>query len=548
MPSSAARNTILRSAAHNDCRAVPFTPQVPPSLLSKLLTGYDPELASQLVSGFTDGFSTGCENLPAGHATQNLTSCQEAPQVIDRYIADELQAGRIAGPFHETDPGLLKVSPIGLIPKKTPGSFRVIHHLSFPAGSSVNDNIPQECTSVSYGSIDEALHDIVSTPDPYLAKTDIASAFRIIPIRPAECPLLGFRWRGAAYMDRAMPMGCASSSRTFQAFSVALVWIAQNKFGVGPMVAVLDDFLFVGDSLDSCKKSLDGFRRMCRALNVPLKEEKTVEPCKSLCFLGVILDVALQELRLPEEKVGRAAAAIAQLLPRRKAQLRTVQSCIGLLSFACIAVPLGRPFLRRLYDLCRGVRRPYHRVSISREARLDLRAWQLFLSRFNGRSIIDRRRWHQDPGILLETDASGAIGIGAVCAGAWLFGSWPAELKDAHICVKELAAVVVAIAVWRDRLAHRCVIVRSDNESVVACINSQTSRSRHMMQWLRQMFVTVVLNNILVRAVHISGHANGASDALSRGLVQEFRRLRPTADPLPTAWRWEEFPVVLHRG
>lgn len=246
--------------------------------------------------------------------------------------------------------------------------------------------------------------------------------------------------------------------------------------------------------------------------------------------------------------MGRAAAAVAQLLPRRKAQLRTVQSCIGLLSFACIAVPLGRPFLRRLYDLCRGVRRPYHRVSISREARLDLRAWQLFLSRFNGRSIIDRRRWHQDPGILLETDASGAIGIGAVCAGAWLFGSWPADLKDAHICVRELAAVVVAIAVWRDRLAHRCVIVRSDNESVVACINSQTSRSRHMMQWLRQMFVTVVLNNILVRAVHISGHANGASDALSRGLVQECRRLRPTADPLPTVWRWEEFPVVLHRG
>ena len=107
---------------------------------------------------------------------------------------------------------------------------------------------------------------------------------------------------------------------------------------------------------------------------------------------------------------------------------------------------------------------------------------------------------------------------------------------------------MVAITVWRDRLAHRCVIARSDNESVVACINSQTSRSRHMMQWLRQMFVTVVLDNILVRAVHISGHANGASDALSRGLVLEFRRLRPAADPLPTAWRWEEFPVVLHRG
>ena len=525
----------------------PFTPQVPAVLLRELLNGYNPDIAAFLVSGFENGFSTGCIDLPAGRAADNLPSCSDAPTVIDEYVQTELRAGRLAGPYPPGHPTILKISPIGLVPKKAPGSFRIIHHLSFPAGTSVNDCIPREYTTVQYGSIDEAVKIISGIPSPYLAKTDVASAFRLIPIHPSEYPVLGFSWRGASYMDKAMPMGCSSSSRTFQTFSDALVWIAQTKFGVGPVVAVLDDFLFIGDSRASCQRSLEGFRNLCIQLNVPLRENKTVAPCQTLCFLGVTLDVASRELRLPEEKVTKAETAVANLLPRCKAQLRTVQACIGLLNFACIAVPLGRPFLRRLHDLCRGVRRPHHRVSMSREARLDLRAWRLFLSQFNGRSLLDQRRWHQELGLLMETDASGSVGLGAVLGGAWLFGSWPVRLRDADICVKELAAVVVAVTVWRERLADRCVLVRCDNAAVVACINTQTSRSPAVMCWLRGLFVTIVLHNILVRAVHVPGNINTAADSLSRGLVQEFRRLRPRADHLPARWSWDEFDTVARR-
>ena len=43
-----------------------------------------------------------------------------------------------------------------------------------------------------------------------LAKTDIKSAFRIIPIHPNDYPLLGMEWLGRFYYDRCMPMGCSS--------------------------------------------------------------------------------------------------------------------------------------------------------------------------------------------------------------------------------------------------------------------------------------------------------------------------------------------------
>ena len=347
--------------------------------------------------------------------------------------------------------------------KKSPGSYRVIHHLSSPAGSSVNDFIPRHLTAVQYGSVHDAVRLLAAYPHPYLAKTDIANAFRIIPIRPSESVLLGFRWRGAAYVDLALPMGCASSSQIFQLFSDALVWIAQTKFGAGPMVSVLDDFLFIGASQSDCQRSLDGFRRMCNALNVPLRPEKTVEPCRSLQFLGVELDLNSQELRLPPAKVERAKSEVQSLLNCRKVPLARLQSCLGLLNFACIAVPLGRPFLRRLFDLTRGIRRSHHRVTMTKAARLDLAAWRVFLTAFNGRSLLDSHRWERGAGLVLETDAAGGAGLGAICGSSWLFGTWPPSLSDADIAVKEIVAVVVALCVWHRRLASRCVIIRCDN-------------------------------------------------------------------------------------
>ena len=122
---------------------------------------------------------------------------------------------------------------LGLVPKKTPGEFRLIHHLSFPRGLSVNDGIPEEHSTVSYATINDAICQIKSVgPGAYLAKTDIKNAFRILPICPMDYHLLGMRWRDNYYYDRCMPMGCSSSCKTFETFSSALEWIARSKFHI----------------------------------------------------------------------------------------------------------------------------------------------------------------------------------------------------------------------------------------------------------------------------------------------------------------------------
>ena len=68
-----------------------------------------------------------------------------------------MAASRIAGPFTFPPFPSFRVSLLGVVPKKVPGDFRLIHHLSFPKGRSVNDVIATEDTSVRYGTVVEEI-------------------------------------------------------------------------------------------------------------------------------------------------------------------------------------------------------------------------------------------------------------------------------------------------------------------------------------------------------------------------------------------------------
>ena len=85
-----------------------------------------------------------------------------------------------------------------------------MHHLSYANGSSVNDFIPDDCSSVSYASINDAIDILKQTGAGFMAKTDVKSAFRIIPIHPNDYPLLGMKWVNLYYFDRCLPMGCSN--------------------------------------------------------------------------------------------------------------------------------------------------------------------------------------------------------------------------------------------------------------------------------------------------------------------------------------------------
>ena len=69
---------------------------------------------------------------------------------------NEVNSGRIAGPFSYRPISNLRVSPIGLVPKKTIG-IRLITNLSSPINGSVSDFIDTSYTSVQYSSFDRTV-------------------------------------------------------------------------------------------------------------------------------------------------------------------------------------------------------------------------------------------------------------------------------------------------------------------------------------------------------------------------------------------------------
>lgn len=74
--------------------------------------------------------------------------------VLREKMAKEVALGHMAGPFSEPPLPNLVVSTLGLVPKKESGKFRMIHHLSFPKGGSINDSISKDLSSVSYTTFD----------------------------------------------------------------------------------------------------------------------------------------------------------------------------------------------------------------------------------------------------------------------------------------------------------------------------------------------------------------------------------------------------------
>jgi hypothetical protein len=119
------------------------------------------------------------------------------------------------------------------------------------------------------------------------------------------------------------------------------------------------------------------------------------------------------EVRVPQDKVEKALHLLKNLVGRKKATLKELQSVIGPLSFLSRAIRPGRVFLQRLIALTRNVRRPHHYVQILSGARQDAALWQTFLSDFNGVSAILPSEWLSSETIQLYTDSSASMGYGA---------------------------------------------------------------------------------------------------------------------------------------
>ncbi len=101
-----------------------------------------------LIEGFTNGFPLHFQGQERSEEYPNHASFRNNPIEARGKIMREIQKGRVEGPFTTPPFANFRVSPLGLVPKKELGEFRVIHDLSFPKGDSINSGIPDELCMV----------------------------------------------------------------------------------------------------------------------------------------------------------------------------------------------------------------------------------------------------------------------------------------------------------------------------------------------------------------------------------------------------------------
>lgn len=482
-----------------------------------------------LLNGLIFGFKLEIQCAVVVSAESNCRSAKVHGDVINNYLKEEINMGSIAGPFSNPPILDLHINRFGVIPKSTPGKWRLITDLSFPIDGSVNTFIPDSKASVSYEGIPEAISKMVKLgPGALMAKFDIKRAYRLLPVNDQDRKYLGMKWDGKFYVDLALPFGLRSAPQIFTRFADILQTLFERTGPVRYIQHYLDDFFIVGEpKSNECQVALNNCFRVCQSLGVPLAEDKTEGPSTCITFLGFELDSLAMELRLPAIKLEKIKAKLKLWESRRSGTKRKLLSLIGSLQHCCQAIVLGRPFLRRLIDRAYSVSELHHFVHLSAWEKEDLDWWNTLLQEWNGRSLFLFPKWEKAPDMFVTSDAAGSIGFGAFYNDESFAERWPAEAAPLNIAIKEMIPIVVAANLWGNGWQRKRIAFKSDNMAVVFCLRNGTCNEKHLAFLLRELSLLAVKNNFTFTAIHIPGRENRKADALSRFNFQAFHKDAP---------------------
>lgn len=107
----------------------------------------------------------------------------------------------------------------------------------------INDSIDPTPFSLSYVTVDDVA-DLVAQlgQGSLLAKTDIESAYWLVPVHPKDQPLQAVKWRNQIFIDPMLPFGLRSAPKIFTTLADALQWYSHQR-GVPHIMHYLDDFI-----------------------------------------------------------------------------------------------------------------------------------------------------------------------------------------------------------------------------------------------------------------------------------------------------------------
>jgi hypothetical protein len=493
----------------------------------------DSTFVSTLLHIIRFGANIGCIGPQHDQSCKNLRSAAEHPGFVASTLQTMVENGQLAGPFPTPPLPNFRASPLGVVSRKrNPGKLRIINHLSWPSGTSVNDGISDSESRIEYDRFDRAVEDLIrSGPGSRMAKLDLKDAFRHIPVRVQDYNLLGLHWGRKFYYLLALTFGLRNAPYIFNLFAEALHWIIQHHIPAH-IRHYLDDFLLnFGPStpLMDCYAAIEWVMALGEQLGLTFQLSKTVWPTCVIEFLGLILDSLRMEARLPDDKLSYLRELLCHWEAKTRASLHKVQELSGFLQFCCQVIPNSRPFLRRIFDFQSKFRSPFCRLRVPTGVRSDIAWWAIFSKQWNGVRLLRPSLPLMD----VYSDASGWKGIGAVLDHRWFASRIPRRYRNRDIQFKELYAILRVILHWGDEWSAHHVVFHCDNQDVVAWLSSGTCRSKHAMPLVRLIFMLAACLHFSFSSLWLPSSSNALADAASRFQYSRLLQLAPHLNHKP---------------
>jgi hypothetical protein len=354
----------------------------------------------------------------------------------------------------------------------------------------------------------------------FFASIDLRDAYYSLPIAEEFRKYLKFQWRNQLYCFQAAAMGLSPVPRIFTKLTKPI--LAQLHESGHMITSFIDDSLLVGNSKLEIMQSVTDTVRLFDSLGFTVHDEKSqFVPTQLITYLGFVIDSRDMSVKLTKEREQKLFDACTDLIQRSKTTIRAVASCIGQMVASLPGVPLGQLHYRKL-ERSKNAALSRHKgnwdrpMSLSATDKAEIQWWLDNLTSQRGRVRVT------PASLCLHTDASG-IGWGAVCSSdnkneeTNTQGLWTESDKQLHINHLELKAVWLSLKSLLNHVTDVHILVRSDNTTVVSCINHMgSSKSESLDLLTRDIWQWCIDRNNWISCAHIAGIDNTRADELSR--------------------------------
>jgi len=264
------------------------------------------------------------------------TSVTNGKMLSDK-IGTWVKKGIVSGPFICPPLKGFRANPLGTICKN--GKTRPIMNMSSPVGQSFNDNMDlRKMEKVHMSTAKEFSHGLLEAgKNAVFSKFDICDAYKLVPAKPEDLRLQGFKWLERYFVENQMTFGSRASVCNFDrlANTKDLIVCLNSATPKDKVFRVLDDSPCVAPEKSEITENFGReMRRLCGAINLPLaqncpKKEKAFECEKQGVVLGIGFNSSNMTWNLPEEKADKVIKRCLEARNSKHMDLNQTQKLMG---------------------------------------------------------------------------------------------------------------------------------------------------------------------------------------------------------------------------